>query len=337
MTNENSPICQPREIKIELTGACNLACSFCYKGEYASRAVRQAPEERVLSWIDWAVDNDVRGVRFTGGEPTMHPSIKFFCNYAHLRGRSVIVNTNGVKSAGLYADLLRVADFFFLSMPTLDAARMDEICGGRGVLAKKLAFLEQATAKGRPVVLLTALLPENKGHLEEFVLLARRYRGVFWRPLRLKATAEQPRPWTRQDARDFALEVAALMDCYQEEIVGIALAAPFCAVEPVELGARVFRGRVANCGPYHSLVVDLDGGLRSCYGARETLATAPVPLTKLVAGEAMCRCVEPSELPGHCRACPYVKRCAGGCRNWPGLVEYQGKFVDYLAGYLPPA
>jgi MoaA/NifB/PqqE/SkfB family radical SAM enzyme len=282
MASGNPFSCQPREIKIEVTSACNLACSFCYKGEYAEASARQAPEERVLGWIDWAVENGLRGVRFTGGEPTMHPSIKLFCNYAHLRGRSITVNTNGVAPASLYADLLRVVDVFCLSLPTLDAAEMDEICGRPGVLAKKLAFLSQAVAQCRPVSLLTALRPESKGRLEEFLLLARQHKGVWWKALRLKATPEDPRPWTRQDVQDFALEVAALMDRYPEDVQGINLAAPFCAVEPVELGARVFGGRVADCGPYHSLVADLDGRLRACYGARENLGAVSATLAEIL-------------------------------------------------------
>ncbi|MBI5524044.1 MAG: radical SAM protein [Desulfarculus sp.] len=337
MTTDNPFACKPNEIKIEVTSACNLACSFCYKGEYVDAPARQAPEDQVLDWIDWAVDNQVPGVRFTGGEPTMHPAIKLFCNYAHLRGRRITLNTNGVSLASLYADLLRVVDGFCLSLPTLDAAKMDEICGRRGVLEKKLAFLRQAVAQFRPVNLLTALLPETKSHLEEFLLLARQYPGVRWRPLRLKATPEQPRPWTRKDAQDFAQEVAALMDRYPEDVGGINLAAPFCAVEPMDLGARVFGGRVANCGPYHSLVVDLDGRLRSCYGVRDPLATEPTTLAEVLGSQSLRNCAEPASLPDHCQACPHVGRCAGGCRNWSGLVEHQGKWVDYLAGFLPRA
>lgn len=337
MTNANPFACQPAEIKIELTGACNLACTFCYQGEAGPEAPRHAPEDQVLGWIDWAVDNGVRGVRFTGGEPTVHPAIKFFCNYAHLRGRFVTLNTNGVSPDGLYADLLRVVDFVCLSLPTLDHGRMDEITGRSGVLAKKLAFLDQALAECRPVALLTALLPENKGRLEGFVRLTQAHPGAIWSALRLKANPAAPRIWTRRDVQDFAVEVAGLMDRYPETARGIELAAPFCAVEPAELGARVFRGRLGQCGPYKSLAVGLDGGLRACYGAREILAPAPLPLADILAGEALRACAGPEALPADCRACPHLTRCGGGCRNWPGLVEHQGRQVDYLAGCLPPA
>lgn len=335
MNSQDPFTCQPYEIKIEVTAACNLACSFCYQGPPGQAPARHAPEEQVLGWIDWAVDNGVPGVRFTGGEPTVHPSIKFFCNYAHLRGRFVLINTNGMAPEGLYADLLKVVDWLNLSLPTLDPGRMDEITGRRGVLAKKLATMRQALEAGKGVALLTALLPENKGRLEEFVSLVLAHPGVVWGALRLKATPEEPRPWTRQDAQDFALEVADLMDRYPSVMRGIRLAAPFCAVRPLELGARVFHGRTGQCGPYRSLAVGLDGALRACYGAPKPLALAPRPLAEILAGQDLCASAGPEALPEECRACPHVSSCAGGCRNWPGLVEHHGKWVDHLAGFLP--
>ncbi|WP_148227866.1 radical SAM protein [Desulfarculus baarsii] len=74
--------CRPRELDIALTGRCNLSCAFCYQGRLQREGQRPAPEEQVLGLIDWAEDNDAPVVRFTGGEPTPHPSIGFFGNYA---------------------------------------------------------------------------------------------------------------------------------------------------------------------------------------------------------------------------------------------------------------
>jgi radical SAM protein with 4Fe4S-binding SPASM domain len=329
MISERQLTLNPRELKIEVTGACNLACSFCYQDKQGIGQARHSPEEQVLGWIDWAVDNGLPTVRFTGGEPTLHPAIRMLCNYAHLRGRRLIVNTNGLAPAGLYDDLLRVVDFFCLSLPVLDAARLDQISGGRGALGKKLDFLRQALAAGRPVALLTPLLPENKGRLVEFVDLVRKHPGAIWSPLRLKPTPRDPRPWTRRDAQDFALEVAGLMDHYPAEVKGIHWATPFCAVEPLELGARVFHGWAEQCGPHRSLAVGLEGGLRACYGARQTLRLAP--LAELLQGPDLGGHASLASLPEVCQGCAYVWRCAGGCRGQLGLVRRQGGWVDHLA------
>ncbi len=333
MSNDRPFSLEPRELKIEVTGACNLVCAFCYQDQPGKGPAHHAPEDQVLGWIDWAVDNELPAVRFTGGEPTLHPGIKMLCNYAHLQGRHLIVNTNGLAPAGLYADLMRVVDFFCLSLPLLDAARLDQISGGRGVLAKKLAFLRQTRAAGRPVALLTPLLPENKGRLGEFARLVQEHPGVIWSPLRLKPTPRNPRPWTQRDAQDFALEVAELMERHPAEVKGIHWATPFCAVEPLELGARVFHGRAEECGPHRSLAVGLEGRLRACYGTRQTLHLAP--LAEVLQSPDLRDHASPACLPENCQACIYLERCAGGCRNHLGLVKHQGGWVDHLAGFLP--
>lgn len=95
------------------------------------------PEEEVLRWIDWAVDNNMRYVRFTGGEAMMHPQIEMFCYYAYRLGRLIILNTNGMGDDKLYRKILRVVYDMRISMPTLDAVRMDKLTCGKDVLVKR--------------------------------------------------------------------------------------------------------------------------------------------------------------------------------------------------------
>lgn len=73
---------RPRELGIELTGRCNQSRASCYQGQSQREGQQHAPEEQVLGLIDWAEDNDAPAVRFTGGEPTPHPDIRFFYNHA---------------------------------------------------------------------------------------------------------------------------------------------------------------------------------------------------------------------------------------------------------------
>ena len=65
---------RPLELKIEITRACNLECSFCYLGDpQLWRKEEHMPGKEVLAWIDWTQDNGIPGVRFTGGEAILHP------------------------------------------------------------------------------------------------------------------------------------------------------------------------------------------------------------------------------------------------------------------------
>ena len=291
------------------------------------------PEEEVLRWIDWTVDNAIRSVRFTGGEAVLHPQIEMFCYYAHLRGRHVILNTNGMGSDTLYRKLFRVVNDVRISLPTLDAGRLDKLTGAVDVLAKKQDVIGLALEVGVPCVcLLTPLLPELHGTLENFVQFAEGSPRLFWLPLRYESTPILPRPWTPTDAQAFAEEMADLMDRYPEKVQGIFLAMPFCGVKPTSLGARVFHGRAKDCGPFVALNVNARGRMQACFDVGEMEGVRSFAEIQNCPEIRACASIE--VLPAECRCCAHVARCAGGCRKPYGLAQHGDQWIDYLAGFL---
>ncbi len=324
----------PRELKIEITDACDLQCTYCYHGDACRQGTRFMPEEDVLRWIDWAEDNDVPGVRFTGGEATLHPQIAMFCNYAQLLSRRVILNTNGTGKDELYRKLFRVVAALHISLPTLDAGHMDRLTGSRDVLAKKQSVIRLALEAGVPkIFLLTPLLPELHGTLEKFAQFVQTSDRFLWTPLRFGATPLVPRPWTRADAQAFAEEIADLMDRYPKQVQGVFPATPFCSITPASLGARVFHGRVQNCGPFAALNVNVRGHLSACYGIGEMQGVHT--LTEIRNAPEIRDCASIKALPDECRQCPHLVRCGGGCRKPCGLVQHGNKWIDHLAGFVP--
>ena len=334
MNNDLGFPVNPFELKLEITQACQLRCAFCYLGEpNLWRRDEHMPENEVLRWIDWAVENKIPAVRFTGGEATMHPNIKLFCNYAYLQKRWIILNTNGMADDRLYDDL--IAHDLRVSVPLLDAARLDEITGGVNVLQKKLALIERTLAAGkRRVSMLTVITPELIGKLEEFAKLLHASPGLMWVPLRYEASPTVPRPLTRAQMQAIAEEMADLMDRYPEQVNGVCIATPFCAVTPTSLGARVFGGRIRDCGPTVALNVNFEGNLAACFGVCELFRDGTLDDVKNSPKlHAHCSL---EALPHECQTCEYVQRCGGGCRKPAGLVSHRGKYVDYLAGLVNP-
>lgn len=322
----------PHELKIEITRACNLQCTFCYLGrEQSWLANRHMPMDDVMRWIDWCVDNGVPAVRFTGGEATMHPDIEVLCNYAHMRGRGVILNTNGMASPDLY-DRLLFGDVR-VSVPTLDARDMDEMTGRQGVLKKKVALLDRMAGRKRVRThMLTAISPMLIGKLEQFALFLQERPWVRWIPLRLESSPDDPRPLSRGQLQAIAEEIDCLMQRYPGQVPGLALAVPFCAVEPASLGARVFIGKRACCGPYVALNVDFEGRMATCFD--RVLVSASESLNAVRGCPEVRPYITHESLPPECRGCEHLHRCQGGCTRPEALVGHDGGLVDYLAGFV---
>lgn len=67
---------------LEITGKCQLTCVHCYadsgpQGDHGSMS-----DEDWFSVMRQARDVGVRSVAFIGGEPTLHPGLKGFIEYA---------------------------------------------------------------------------------------------------------------------------------------------------------------------------------------------------------------------------------------------------------------
>lgn len=84
---------QNREyFQIVLTHACNRRCKFCI--DYRLGDDAWLSHEALVRALDWAKANGVREVLFIGGEPTLHPQFRLFCEEAKARDFELIVTTN---------------------------------------------------------------------------------------------------------------------------------------------------------------------------------------------------------------------------------------------------
>jgi len=267
-------------------------------------------------------------VRFTGGEPTLHPDIADLCDMARFLGSLVILNTNGLTRFSTYERLLDSVNTIKLSVPTLDPTQCDRLTGVKGSLRKKLDFACAALERGVQVEFLTTMVPENLGHLEEFMRLANDHPGTRWVPLRVESSPQDSRPLSRREVQRFAEEFEALSKTWPD-VPRLRLGVPFCAVTPVELGARVFSGRGEDCGPFQSLAVTWDGELVACYSCRKPIRPTG-SLARALEGKAVKELTDTSRLARRCQSCPYLDRCMGGCASPHAQVPFEGGVVDYL-------
>lgn len=84
---------QNREyFQIVLTHSCNRRCKFCI--DYRLGEDAWLSHEALTRALDWAKASGIREVLFIGGEPTLHPKFRQYCQEAKARGFELIVTTN---------------------------------------------------------------------------------------------------------------------------------------------------------------------------------------------------------------------------------------------------
>lgn len=111
-----------------LTPHCNFKCPYCRKLEGNEITLKEA-----ISILDlWAGDN-LKNIRFSGGEPTLWKDLLYLVQYAKACGiERIALSTNGSADFSLYQNLVRagVNDFSF-SLDARCSSTANAMSGGR--------------------------------------------------------------------------------------------------------------------------------------------------------------------------------------------------------------
>lgn len=87
--------------EIEITSRCNFKCPYCrglpLRGD--------VPLDKVLYTLGLWLADGLKNLRFSGGEPTIHPYLEDMVRYANQGGARIAVSTNGSAPLDLYRRL----------------------------------------------------------------------------------------------------------------------------------------------------------------------------------------------------------------------------------------
>lgn len=82
-----------------ITNMCDAHCQFCdfAVGKLGPNEFRSVSREDGIQSIDILYDAGIRYMEFVGGEPLLHKDILTFVQYAHEKGMTTIITTNGSR------------------------------------------------------------------------------------------------------------------------------------------------------------------------------------------------------------------------------------------------
>lgn len=167
-----------RELKIELTQRCPLACLHCSTSSHRKQS-SSLPPERVLRLLEEAADMDVEKVVFTGGEPLVYENLRRVISKAKQLGIRPTLYTTGILNDSLVpigdsdaAELVQLGLTRFIFSVYSGSAAIHESVTRYGTFAPTIAAIRSAIATGVPVEMHFVAMRRNFRHLPDVIALA---------------------------------------------------------------------------------------------------------------------------------------------------------------------
>lgn len=158
---------QMKRCEMILTEYCNFSCPYCrgLKDEiYSNRKVKQLTLAEIKTNIDlWCEGTPLENIRFSGGEPTLHPNIVEVVAYAKSKGiKRIAISTNGSNTMKLYRELIENgANDFSISLDACCSDDGDKMAGDKPGSWKIVVKNIQEISKLTYVTVGVVLTPEN--------------------------------------------------------------------------------------------------------------------------------------------------------------------------------
>jgi molybdenum cofactor biosynthesis enzyme MoaA len=154
-----------------LTHRCNFKCTYCrgllseQKGDLTYHEAKHV--------LDLWIQEGLKNVRFSGGEPTLWNGLIDLVGYAKKNGvERIALSTNGSADIQFYEDLWHAGvNDFSISLDSCCASFTEKITGVKGI-QEKLESNIRAISKFSYTTVGVVLTDENMGHLESTIKYA---------------------------------------------------------------------------------------------------------------------------------------------------------------------
>jgi radical SAM protein with 4Fe4S-binding SPASM domain len=338
------PSSRLRRLDIELTERCNNDCIHCCINLPANDRAAQSREmttTQVKDVLRQAADLGCLRVRFTGGEPLLRPDFEELYLFARRLGMKVLLFTNARLITPHLSDLFaRILPLVPIEVTVygMRAASYEAVTRAPGSFAQFWRGVNLLLEHRIPFVVKSALLPPNRGEMDEFEAWAR---TIPW--------MSKPPSYSmffdlrnRRDDVDKSRLIESLRLSPQE---GLAVLTRDVVKYRKKMSrfASKFMGppgdALFRCGAGHGLCVDAYGRAQPCMGIRAPGLTCDVVGTQRVAPlrDALAQFAALRDMRA---ANPdYLRRCArcflkGLCEQCPAKSWAEHGTLDTPVEYL---
>ena len=132
-----------------MTRRCNLKCVHCYARSEDISYDNELNHEQSITMIDDLAEFGVPVLLFSGGEPTVHPRLVEYAQYAVSKGMRAVISTNGTLITKEKAKILKEIGLSYvgISLDGLEETH-DKFRGVKGSFKKVMAAIENCQQVG---------------------------------------------------------------------------------------------------------------------------------------------------------------------------------------------
>jgi molybdenum cofactor biosynthesis enzyme MoaA len=173
-----SPVSQMQRCELIITEYCNFNCAYCRglrEDIYRDKNKKMLSFNEIKNVIDlWCKDKPLKNIRFSGGEPTIHPEIVQIIAYARMSGiKRIAISTNGSADYELYEKILNAGcNDFSVSLDACCAAKFKKFAGVKNDMWDKFVTNLKGLSKRTYVTVGVVLTPDNIKDVEEIIVFA---------------------------------------------------------------------------------------------------------------------------------------------------------------------
>lgn len=161
-------------LRILLTEDCNLSCVFCHnEGQLGLTRTSKLSAGNLRTLLNAGLMRHLRQVKFSGGEPTLHPELHDFVTISMDSGLDTVVISNGVRNHDLQA-VAAAGARVCINVPSVDPAIYRKLTGGQ--FEQIVRTLSALADRGAEVAINSYAKPTpDIDHIRSLIALARTY------------------------------------------------------------------------------------------------------------------------------------------------------------------
>jgi AdoMet-dependent heme synthase len=301
---------EPNEVVIEVTPECNFNCNSCFnKMAFAkkNRKHKLMSTEYIKRIINNVVENHIKQIRFSGGEPLLRKDIFELIEYAHSKDLIIWLNTNATLISKKNIKLLeKYVKNVLVQLNGYDEKSDNEHTNTKNSFRDKIKGLKLLRESKIPIVRAgTVATQKNIDNLEKIYKIVKENKLDLWEVYR---PVLDNGGHSKFDIENLYPKLIKLSFDYGK-IVSIANSIPFCSFQPQKMDHMCY-GAFADNG-HSRIVIDPRGYAKPGYFIDVNIGD-PLDLKRCWNNDLMKRIRKLKYAAKECRKCIYLEKCKGG-------------------------